>query len=321
MFNGVAKGQTAMNVNEAQKIRYDGKVAICYFTHYETSFAHDWDLIKELNGPYRPTLGDYKTDDPQVVRQHLQGLRRAGVDVLLVDTTRVEQGDATLLNIGQQKSLQVLADQLAHQENESRKLQMVVWLEKWNGTPKPEHYRFALDYVRTNLAHRDFYFQFRGKPLVVAYFNTSDPAEIQALNKVDEEFQQDLTIRRINSGGSWGYIGPAGNQESFVVNPGSDPYMEVAFIQRLNGGTVNVEELRKHRPQTEAAREDGRLFERQLIQARAMNPEVLLVSGWNDWCYCLQIEPAVEYGFLYVDMLARLLGREAETKPYRQAAP
>ena len=49
-----------------------------------------------------------------------------------------------------------------------------------------------------------------------------------------------------------------------------------------------------------------------------MNPDVLFVSGWNDWAYCLQIEPAVEYGFQYVDLLARLLGRETETLSYRQ---
>lgn len=307
-----------MNADEALKTRYNGSVAVWYGTHFETFFGHDWDLIRELNGPYRPVLGDYKTDDPKVVRQHFQWLRRAGVDLIFAETGRIE-ADSTLLDIGKQKSLQVLADELSRQENESRKLQMAVWLEKWNGTPEPEPYRFALEYIKTHLAHRDFYFRHRGKPLVVPYFNTSDPAVIQPLDKLDEEFKNDLTIRRIHGGGPWEYIGPRGDKECFVVNPGCDGYMEHAFIDRLRGKPVNVEEIRKHSPQVVAARENGKSFERQLLQARAVNPEILFVSGWNDWCYCLQIEPAVEYGFLYVDLLAKMLSREAETRPYRQS--
>lgn len=42
------------------------------------------------------------------------------------------------------------------------------------------------------------------------------------------------------------------------------------------------------------------------------------MSGWNDWQYACQIEPAVEYQFEYVDLAARLLGREEETRFYRR---
>ena len=51
--------------------------------------------------------------------------------------------------------------------------------------------------------------------------------------------------------------------------------------------------------------------------ARQVNPEIIILSGWNDWQYANQIEPAVEYRFQYVDLAARLLGRAAETQSYR----
>ena len=57
---------------------------------------------------------------------------------------------------------------------------------------------------------------------------------------------------------------------------------------------------------------------RQLLRAREASPVFIFVSRWNDWQGCLQIEPAVEYEFKYVDMAARLLGRSTETLPYRQ---
>ena len=53
------------------------------------------------------------------------------------------------------------------------------------------------------------------------------------------------------------------------------------------------------------------------IIARYGNPDIIFISGWNDWQYANQIEPAVEYGFQYVDIAARLLGRGPETAPYR----
>ena len=82
---GSALGQTPMDASKAEKTRYDGTVAICYFSHFEDTASHDWEPIKEWNGPYHPLLGEYKTSDRKIVRQHLQWLRRAGVDVIVYD--------------------------------------------------------------------------------------------------------------------------------------------------------------------------------------------------------------------------------------------
>ncbi len=81
---------------------------------------------------------------------------------------------------------------------------------------------------------------------------------------------------------------------------------------------LNLDAIHRHGSAAAALREDGRFFERQLLRAREGAPDIVFVSGWNDWQCCLQIEPAVEYEFKYVDMAARLLGRDVETLPYRQ---
>ena len=56
----------------------------------------------------------------------------------------------------------------------------------------------------------------------------------------------------------------------------------------------------------------------RLLRARYGDPDIIFISGWNDWQYANQIEPAVEYGYRYVDLAASLLGRSAETAPYRR---
>lgn len=311
-----AKAQSAMTVAKAEKTRYNGTVAICYFSHFEDSALHDWVPIKEWNGPYHPVLGDYKSSDRKIIRQHLEWLRRAGVDVIVYDVCRI-QPELTILQLGKQKALQLLVEELSHQEKESRKLKLVIWMEKWNSNPTAEEYRFGLDYVRKNLANRDFYYRLDGKPLVIAYLNAPSPE----IDKIDQESKASFSLRRVSPAAEtpgWRYFGPAGDKECMTANPGANGFMEEAFITSvINKKPIDVKAVRQRGKEAIAQRADGKYFENQLLKAREVDPKVILISGWNDWAWCLQIEPAKEYGLKYVDMAARLLGREAETRAYR----
>jgi hypothetical protein len=312
-----AMAQAAMDAAKAEKTRYDGTVAIAYFSHFEDTAIHDWVPIKEWNGPYHPLLGEYKTSDRKIVRQHLQWLRRAGADVIIYDTCRI-QPELTLLKLPEQKTLKLLAEELSHQEKETRKLKLVVWMERWNSNPTAEQYKFAMDYVRKNLADRDFYYRLDGKPLVLTYLNGPAPE----VDKIDQEYKQFFTLRRVSPSPDvpgWKYFGPLGDKQCMTVNPGADGFMEEAFINGvINHQPIDVKALRQRGKAAIAQRADGKYFESQLLKARQVGPKVIFISGWNDWAWCLQIEPAKEYGFKYVDMAARLLGREAETQPYRK---
>jgi hypothetical protein len=314
---GSSSGQTAMDAGKAAKTRYDGTVAIAYFSHFEDTAIHDWVPIKEWNGPFHPLLGEYKTSDRKIVRQHLQWLRRAGADVIIYDTCRI-QPELTLLKLAKQKTLKLLAEELSHQEKETRKLKLVVWMERWNSNPTAEQYKFAMDYVRKNLANRDFYYRLDGKPLVLTYLNGPAPD----VDKIDQEYRQFFTLRRVSPSADvpgWKYFGPLGDKECMTVNPGADGFMEEAFINGvIDKQPIDVEALRQRGKAAIAQRANGRYFENQLLKARGVNPKVIFISGWNDWAWCLQIEPAKEYGFKYVDMAARLLGRKDETRPYRR---
>jgi hypothetical protein len=103
-----------------------------------------------------------------------------------------------------------------------------------------------------------------------------------------------------------------------TVNPGANGFMEDAFIKQfVHKQAVDAKALRERGKEAIQQRADGKYFENQLLTARAVDPKVVFISGWNDWAWCLQIEPAKEYGFKYVDLAARLFGREKETAPYR----
>ena len=98
-----------------------------------------------------------------------------------------------------------------------------------------------------------------------------------------------------------------------------NPYLELAYLAKYVDKKT-APDFAKIRADSRASaddREDGEYFKRQLLRARHGNPNIIFISGWNDWQYANHIEPAVEYGYQYVDMAASLLGRSAETAPYR----
>ena len=190
----------------------------------------------------------------------------AGIDVICYDVCRI-QPELTLLDLPKQKTLQLLVEELSHQEKETRKLKLVIWMEKWNSNPTAEQYRFGLDYVRKNLAEGDYYFRFGDKPLVMTYFNGSAPE----LDKIYHENEKYFTMRRISTGPDvpgWRYLGPAGDRECMTVNPGADGFMEMAFISKyVNKQPVDDKALREHGKAVIKERAGGKNFENQLLQA------------------------------------------------------
>jgi hypothetical protein len=314
---GVAAAQSSRDLAWAERNPFQGAVAVWYGSHLETTGIHDWVPIKKWNGPFHPLLGNYRTGNRKVLRQHLKWMRRAGIDVIFYDAVRVEP-EQNLFGLPKQKTLKLLMEELSHQEQESRKLKLVVWLERWNSNPSAEEYRFALDFIQKNLAAKDYYFQFEGKPLVVRYFNAPAPD----FSLIDQQYQQFFTLRRITpeeGTKDWTYFGPLGSEEEMTINPGADGYLEGAFIkEHVEGKSVDTAALRKHGETAGDNRADGKTFENQLLKARQVDPKLIFISGWNDWAWCLQIEPAKEYEFKYLDISARLLGRTSETAPYRK---
>ncbi len=289
--------------------RFNGTVAIFYISHFQR-VSRDWDSIAEYKGPYHPLMGYYRYKEKTDLLKHLKWLRRAGVDTIVYDVYGFAEWGP--LDIEKDRVLQWLMEALADQDNEPRKLQLLIWIEKYDSNPNLEEYRFALNYIRKHLAQKPYYFRWKNKPMVLTYVNHTNPV----LDELEKE-SDDFTLHRIRAYDGkeyWSYCNDSpqpANHEWMPVSPGIDPFLENAYLARKKGKPLDVSEWKRF------DRQNGGYFRKQLLRARDVNPEFIFISGWNDWQYGLEIEPAVEYRFKYVDMAARMLGREEETKPYR----
>lgn len=300
--------------------RFDGTVALWFTSHYPL-WDRDWKNIEQFDGPLHPLAGYYRPDDPAVLRQQLRDMRRAGVDLIVYDVFSTDQA-TTLAELPNETTLPLLMHELAHQDGESRQLKLCLWLERYVDNPSLEQYRFALDYIRRHLAEQDYYYRYQGRPLVVTYLNGL-PGANRAIDEIEYENTY-FSLRRIRPYDSdvWSYIEKYPQKLSrtwMSACPAIDPYLEMAYQATLPGAAQppDFQAVRREADEHRADRADGAYYRRQLGRAREANPEIIFISGWNDWQYGCQIEPAREYGYQYVDLTADILGRWAETEPYR----
>jgi hypothetical protein len=294
--------------------RFDGTVAVWYSSHFQ-AVDRDWKNIEQFGGVYHPALGYYDHQTKETLNSHLRWMRRAGIDCIVYDVYGFDKWGP--MDIEKDRVLHWLMEALENQQGEPRKLQLVIWLERYASNPGLEEYRHALNFVRQNLAEQPYYFRYQGRPLVVTYLN-GDSKDIDELEWENQYFN----LRRIRPYHSdvWSYIEfwpQKLNREWMSACPGLDPYMENAYLANKREPNPDLTLVRKNSIAVD--RKDGDYFKKQLLRARQGDPSILFISGWNDWQYGCQIEPAVEYGFRYVDLAAQVLGREAETRPYREA--
>lgn len=317
-----AKSGTSLST-ETDGNRYDGTVAIWFTSHYPL-VSRDWKNIEQFGGLYHPLQGYYSPDDPAVLRQQLQWMRRAGVDLIVYDCFSTD-GNTTLESLPHDKTLQLLLCELSDQKGESRKLKLCMWLERYADNPSLEHYRFALNYIKEYMAEEDFYFRYKSRPLIVSYIS-GHPGTNRAIEEIECENTY-FELRRIRPYYTdvWSYIEkyPQARRKDWMsVCPGIDAYLEMAY-QATHMDHATPPDYEKIRKEVDllyrVERENGAQYRRQLLRAKETNPDIIFVSGWNDWQYGCQIEPAVEYEFQYVDLTASVLGRQQETEPYRSS--
>ena len=311
----IASGHTRFGLDgtetdEVMVGRFNGTVAIFYISHFQV-VHRDWDSIEEYKGPYHPLLGYYGYKTKSDVFKHLKWLRRTGVDAIVYDVYGFAEWGP--MDIEKDRVLKWMIEALADQEKEARKLKLIIWIEKYDSNPTLDDYRYTLNYLRKHIASRPFYFQLENKPLVLTYVNHDNPV----LDQLERE-THDFTLRRVRAYDgkeNWSYVNdfpqPA-NHEWMPVSPGIDPFLEDAYLAKKKG-----------KPPLDPSkwvqfdRQDGDYFKKQFRRAREINPDFIFLSGWNDWQYGLEIEPAIEYRFKYVDLASTMLGRVEETKSYR----
>ena len=279
----------------------DPPVLAYYYIWFDPS---SWDRAKT---DY-PVLGRYSSDDPQIMRQHIEWAKSAGIDGFIVSWKNTENLSPRLRR---------LVD-IASEED----FKLVIIYQGLNFVRDPlpiDQIAADLDYFIMTYGDNDVFNVF-GRPAVIWSgtwkFSREEIAEVTSGRRDDllilaSEKQIDtyLALADLVDGNAyyWSSVDPESqpnygdklNNMAAAVHDQGGLWIAPAapgFDARLIGGTRVVE------------RYEGDTLLLQLDTARASAPDAVGIISWNEFSENSHIEPSCEHGARYLEVLANAAG-------------
>lgn len=229
--------------------------------------------LKSFHHWGRSEYGYYLSDDEWVIRRHLRSLSDAGVDVLILDATNGFTYRDVYMNL-----FRIMSAMRA----EGEPTPQAAFLTHFNAES-------AIRKLREELydpgLYRELWFHWKGKPLLMT------SAEAAAADPGLAEF---FTVRK-----SWAWSEQAGwFGDGRHAWPWIDEYPQefgwdtdperAEFISVSVAGHATRGEGRSYHNKTQAEPGDeepyaGKFFAEQWRRALEVDPEFLMVTGWNEW--------------------------------------
>ncbi len=237
-----------------------------------------WGKIGSAHYWGEPLYGYYRSDDPWVLRRHAILLAEAGIDVLIFDTT-----NAATYRRAYMKLCEVFADV---RRDGGRTPQIAFMVNTAAGKTAAEIYR---DLYRPRL-FPELWFRWHGKPLMICDPEAASPElrEFFTLRRAHWPFQM------VNTPLAWhweaaypqpyGYVSDPAKPEQVNVSVAQNLRVSDAKVTNMSNGDARGRSFHDGREDTSpGAVNRGFNFQEQWKQALALDPPLVMVTGWNEW--------------------------------------
>lgn len=226
-----------------------------------------------------PLYGYYSSSDPWVIRRHMQLLTTAGVDFLVFDTTN---------NVTYPEVVQAICQTLLQMRKEGAQTPQITFMLNTNAGQTAEK---LWNEVYSQEEYQDLLFKLEDKPLLIG-----DPDVIK-----NENVLNNLTLRKahwpftmINTQKAWHWEAAYPQPYCWFENPDKPEQINVSVAQNLSRAphahvTPMSSGLARGRSfhngvQEELSETDlGNNFAEQWERAYELNPDYVMITGWNEW--------------------------------------
>ncbi|WP_258405450.1 endo-1,3-alpha-glucanase family glycosylhydrolase [Shewanella sp. FJAT-52076] len=260
----------------------------------------DFPGADDIGANFYPELGSYSSHDPEIIEQHLEMMRQAGIGVVSVSWLGADDFAA--------RSIDLFMDKAAE-----KGLQINFHIEP-NYRSAEEFHAIITELMQKFGTHPALY-RYQGKPLYYVYDSYKLPvSEWQKLLLPGGE----LSLRTPELDGQ--FIGLWVNQgeEAFFLTTGFDgfytyfasegfvwgstsanwPYLAdwasahgKLFIPSVGPGYAD-DRIRPWNGANFKSREQGRYYDQMFSQALKTRPDIVTITSFNEWHEGTQIEPA-----------------------------
>ncbi|HWK55915.1 MAG TPA: hypothetical protein VNQ80_01180 [Parapedobacter sp.] len=313
-----ALGRKLPTHDEVGDLHADKFVGMFYWTwhnHFADSPAYNVSELQKLNNGMfddydhpawpedasyyhwgEPLFGYYRSTDRWVLRRHAEMLADAGVDVVVFDCTN---GSYTW-----EESYMALCEVFAEARKDGVNTPQIAFML---GFAAHEGSLAAITKIYQNLygngLYRDLWFQWKGKPLIMAYYEhleapTDDPQKERLYREIRQFFTfrppQPVYDKGPQRDDHWGWL-EIYPQHGFTANDkGSYEQVTVGVAQnwtKENGlSAMNAPKAfgRSYTHHGGHTADDSKIayglnFQEQWDRAIELDPEFVFVTGWNEW--------------------------------------
>lgn len=302
LFGTDALGRSLPEASEVREFRKDRHVGMFYFTWMDLNEVHDntriladhpdaisttasppWGPKNSFHFWGEPLYGYYRSDDPWILRRHAELLSDAGVDFLVFDATNAAIYEDVIL-----KLFQVFEEQRQLGE---RVPQVTFMVNSQAGQTADRILQtFYKSAQHPENEHSELWFQWQGKPLLLCDPADASPevAEFFTLRKAHWPFEL------VNTHNAWHWEATYPQVYSYDTNPSIAEEVNVSVGQNLRQSDGRVEMMSTgdargrsfHGGKVDTrpdAYQYGFNFEEQWQRALELDPEIVFVTGWNEW--------------------------------------
>lgn len=297
VYGSDALGRLMPEASEVGPFRDNRYVGVFYFLWLDRESVYDISNIlksdpaaRDTNesppwGPFhafhfwgKPLYGYYRSNDPWVLRRHAMLLSDAGVDFLVFDTTNA---------VIYKEAFMALCAVFEEQRRQGAHVPRISFMVNTHAGRTAQAIHEAL--YEPGL-YPDLWFYWKGKPLLLC-----DPSEASSVLR---EF---FTLRKahwpfelVNTHNAWHWEAIYPQVYSYDEDPAKPEQVNVSVGQNLHqedGRVVMMSSGHARGRSFHGGRVDDRPsaflygfnFEEQWRRALQLDPEVVFVTGWNEW--------------------------------------
>jgi len=292
-----ALGRKMPESSEVREFRKDRYVAIFYFLCLNNDYVYDVSKILKEHpnavvtndsppwGPLHanhhwgePMFGYYRSHDPWVLRRHATLLSDAGVDFLIFDTTNAVIFENVIMKLCEVFDVQ------------RRQGEHVPQISFMVNTKAGETAQQIYDKLYKPNLYPELWFQWQGKPLMIC-----DPAD------APDEIKEFFTLRKahwpfdlVDTHNEWhweatypqviSYDSDPSKPEQINVSVGQNLHQEDGRVEMMSTGHARGRSFHKGKVDDRPdAYKYGFNFEEQWRHALEVDPEIIFITGWNEW--------------------------------------
>ncbi len=227
-----------------------------------------------------PEYGYFHSSDPWVIRRDMQMLANADIDFIYLDCTNA---------LVYEKTVEVLLEVIAEMRGEGIAAPQVVFT---TNARSGETMNRIYDHFYTKKENDSLWFEWEGKPLILGIVD--DP-------KLRAEVKEHFTIKKswawtdAKKPDHWQWLDQHPQDYGWSKDPKVAEQISVAVASHASNSTGKSFH-QKHQPKVDEhyltpLTDRGLFFEEQWQRAHEVDPQVVMVSGWNEWIAQRFIKP------------------------------